>query len=317
MWKEETERFLKSVELRLALWFEEGRFFTPEPGQSDPHRYWICRKHLARLREMFYIAGVPLGSDAGDCDDSWLPSAVNRMRSCLPGSIPATPLGYFGETVQCHFLFAWLTGRIAALVAKGDECRTKHTCNTLTNHAACTRNQVFADLKAVHCKLLGNRGERIRFGMRRLHCLATAAARDASKVLPREVGELIVEAADMGHNFEAQAACAEDPSWMIAELIAEFEEMKALELVTISAKQSRSQLEVTVSIQLSRILVPGESKGGAGCGQLLERFESLKHFAQSNSLFREKLHVIAFVVKLNDDESISIQRAVMPAPQIS
>jgi len=216
MWQKEKSAAVLNPDLRISLWFEEGRFFEDDPEDHSGHEEWSDRKHLGRLHEMLKIVGF--GRKMSDeMDDSWLPEAVAWLTN-RGSDVKA----YFGMTAR-HFLFKWAIQQIGLLIPDEDTSRIGTSGSSKQDRRA----EVFEALKAVFCKTLANTGEAVRFSSWRLYWLLSAASSGPVSVK----GKFSKPAEFPGKGREFW--CDTDPSTHLAELVGCLAEQRALKSIEI------------------------------------------------------------------------------------
>lgn len=260
LWEQEKRRVLLDPDLLISSWFQAGDFFSPLDGTDDgPHDNWECKTHLPRLRRMFELVGIQSAAD----DDSWLRTAISKLESdsCNPAAER-----YFGR-VHGHFLFTWMMNQCKLLESTKSSCQFKDQCDpqVAADKTKCSRNEVFLRLKSVFCKSLGNTGERVRFGLQRLHCLLSAALWDSGVTLD----VTSIKEITLGQIMESKVWSINDPSMCLAAFIAALRQLGKLNAVKIECSKNAKKASISITGKLSA------NGGGSECDRVKKAFDAL------------------------------------------
>lgn len=302
LFREEAKRALMDHELRLSYWFEQGGFF--EDSDDGGHDYWLCKK---RLRHMFLIAGYPsIPVISAIPDDRWLSGVVNWLNELQKSESPAV-CGYFARSHK-HFLFEWMTCQFQLLITAKNNCpNASKGCDTNGDDGNCSRQEVFRNLKVVFCKSFANKGERVRFGLRRLLCLLDAACgRDIRVSLATPECPDFSREGSYYRPIESKYFSKNDPSMHLAEFVYA---LRCLGVDSGSPTGILQGVQVTLSkvtggvqcnIVVSVVLELSEEMGGSQCDRARLAFEKVKVFATQTNIFGSKQFTFSFSVKVKD-----------------
>ncbi len=170
LWLEEKHRVLMDDERRISHWFEAGRFFEQQ-GEADGHDYWSCQVHWSRFTAMFRQVGVPIPNTVRN-----QPAELQRALRDLEKS------NYFSRS-RGSYLMKYLLRQISELAAISDCPFTPDCSPPPGQRGTCPRHyRVFLDLKAMFCRSRENKGEHMRFSIRRLLATVDAAVEDRCEV---------------------------------------------------------------------------------------------------------------------------------------
>lgn len=275
--REEAQLAMQDHERRLSYWFEQGHFF--EEADDGGHEYWMCSRHVARLRRMFGIAGFTFESPPNAADEAWLATAINILRRLEAGGPHLTGAGYFARSKR-NFLFEWMTKQFDLLLKAKESCLHKANCNPdFDDVPNCARNEVFQNLKAVFCKSLANHGEKVRFGIRRLFCLLEAATNNADLVQPGTEDRSYALWKEQWKALDSTFWSAEDPSMNLAEFVCAVADMRSLKSVEVTISDASNPIEIKVALNSPL----NEKMGGSECDRLRIAFSNVAKLSASIS----------------------------------
>lgn len=280
LWEQEKKRVLLDPDLLISSWFQAGDFFSPLDGTDDgPHDNWECKTHLPRLRRMFELVGVECTAQSSPVDDSWLQAALSELSKEIAKEEKVDAKGYFGGA-HTHFLFKWMMAQFDLLVFTKDSCQSGIQCypKAVADKKDCSRNEVFLRLKSVFCKSLGNTGERVRFGLQRLHCLLSAATPSPSILEGLTTYNPLVTNA-----LESRFWSDDDPSRCISEFVFALGSLKKstvsiLEKVKIDPAHTGTGVSISISTRLS------SNGGGTECDRVRRAFSDLEKLCEDKVL---------------------------------